>query len=391
MKDFWETPEQKKINTKKIILTLIIVLIILSCISIIIIYNKNEFAKEWIDKNIFRKEVLQDNITTVELENEDSNVYAFNKYIGILNKNIFKIYNSTGKEENQLNIEITNPLFASTNRFLAISENKGQQIYLICDKELMWEAKVEGNISQIHVNKNGYVAVVIVDTSYKTVISMYDPKGKEMFKTYLSNTRTSDISISNDNKYLALSEIDTSGTMIQSNIKIISVEKAQTDPTNSIINTYKGENNGLIINIKYNDKDKLVCMYTDSIHLIYDGKDEILINNNDKKITFSSIKLSNNVINIEEKSSGLFTADSIISIININTKNTVTYTVHDVTKEIYTYEDTIALNLGTEVDFINTNGWLIKRYIAKQEITNMVVSNSIAGIIYRDKIEIINL
>lgn len=390
MKDFWETPEQKKINTKKIILTLIIVLIILSCISIII-YNKNEFAKEWIDKNIFRKEVLQDNITTVELENEDSNVYAFNKYIGILNKNIFKIYNSTGKEENKLNIEITNPLFASTNRFLAISENKGQQIYLICDKELMWEAKVEGNISQIHVNKNGYVAVVIVDTSYKTVISMYDPKGKEMFKTYLSNTRTSDISIANDNKYLALSEIDTSGTMIQSNIKIISVEKAQTDPTNSIINTYKGENNGLIINIKYNDKDKLVCMYTDSIHLIYDGKDEILINNNDKKITFSSIKLSNNVINIEEKSSGLFTADSIISIININTKNTVTYTVHDVTKEIYTYEDTIALNLGTEVDFINTSGWLIKRYIAKQEITNMVVSNSIAGIIYRDKIEIINL
>ena len=51
----------------------------------------------------------------------------------------------------------------------------------------------------------------------------------------------------------------------------------------------------------------------------------------------------------------------------------------------------IALNLGTEVEFINTDGWLVKRYIANQEITNIVVSNNIAGIIYRDKIEIIDL
>ena len=51
----------------------------------------------------------------------------------------------------------------------------------------------------------------------------------------------------------------------------------------------------------------------------------------------------------------------------------------------------IALNLGSEVEFINTSGWLVKRYIAEQEITSIVLSNSVAGIIYRDKIEIINL
>ena len=49
------------------------------------------------------------------------------------------------------------------------------------------------------------------------------------------------------------------------------------------------------------------------------------------------------------------------------------------------------MNLGTEVEFINVDGWLVKRYVANQEITNIVVSDSIAGIIYRDKIEIINL
>ena len=95
------------------------------------------------------------------------------------------------------------------------------------------EEEVDGNISQIYVNKNGYVAVVISGTSYKTVIKMYTPEGKEMFTTFLASTRAVDVSISNDNKYLAIAEVDTSGTMIQSYIRIMSIDKAEKDPTNA--------------------------------------------------------------------------------------------------------------------------------------------------------------
>ena len=324
-------------------------------------------------------------------EGESANIYAFNKYIGILDKTKFTIYNNTGNKEKTLEVQISNPIFNSANRFLAIAENKGKKLYLISDREIAWEAQVEGNIAQVQVNKNGYVAVVIVDTSYKAVIKMYNPQGKEMFNTYLSSTRTVDVSISNDNKYLAIAEVDTSGTIIQSDVKIISIDKASTDPTNSLENTYKGESNKLITNIKYQDKNKLVCMYTDSIHKIEDGEDVTLVDNKDKKVIFQSINLSNNICSIEEKSSGLFTADSLVNIINVANKEAKQYTAEGITKEIYTYGDIIALNLGTEIEFINTDGWLAKRYVANQEITNIVVSDSMAGIIYRDKIEIVNL
>ena len=233
--------------------------------------------------------------------------------------------------------------------------------------------------------------MVITDTSYKTIITMYNPEGKEMFKTYLSSTRTADVAISNDNKYLAIAEVDTSGTIIQSNIKIISIEKASSDPTNSLENTYQSESGKLITNIKYQDKGRLVCMYTDGIYIIENDQDTILMDNKDKKIIFQSIELTNCAIEIEEKSSGLFTADSIVNIINIENKATKEYTVDSIAKEIYTYDNIIALNLGTEIEFMNTDGWLVKRYIANQEITNIVVSDNIAGIIYRDRIEIINL
>ena len=80
-----------------------------------------------------------------------------------------------------------------------------------------------------------------------------------------------------------------------------------------------------------------------------------------KKISFTSISLSNSAVMLEEKSSGLFTADSIVSIINPDNKNISTYTTEAVTKEIYTYDNIIGLNLGAEVEFINTSGWLVKK------------------------------
>ncbi len=127
-----------------------------------------------------------------------------------------------------------------------MAEEKGQKIYLIENKEIKWEQNIEGNISQITVNKNGYVAATIVDTSYKTVVSVYNNQGNHLFNTYLSSTRIVATSISDDNKYLALAEVDTSGTLLQSNIKIISIDDGINDAANSVKKIYNGENNDLI-------------------------------------------------------------------------------------------------------------------------------------------------
>lgn len=394
MKDVWtsveEKPSEKKVNKKKIVITILIILAAILLIAGIICYKLNEPIREWIDKNIFRKEVMQDKVATIDISKDDSApIYAFNKYIGILDKTKFKIYNASGNKEEELDIQISNPIFNSENRFLAIAETKGKKVYLIEDKTILWEDEVEGNIANVHVNRNGYVAVVIVGTSSKTVVKMYDPQGTLMFNTFLSST-TIDVSISNDNKYLAIAEIDTSGTVIQSNIRVIPIDKAEKERTN-LEDTYKSEAGKLITNIKYQNKDKLVCMYTDGIAVIENGEQTNLVDISKKKAIFQSINLSNYACLVEEKSSGLFTADSLVNLINVDNKEIKEYTANSVTKEIYTYGDKIALNLGTEVEFINTSGWLVKRYIANQEITNIVVSDSLAGIVYRDKIEIVNL
>ncbi len=392
MKDYWEEPERKKVNAKKIIISVTIAILVVAVIVLVALYITNKTFRNWVDIQVFRKEISQEKVATIDLDEEQTaNVYAFNKYIGILNKNKLSIYGSTGQEEVVLDVQITNPTFFSANRFLIIGEQKGQKLYLLEDKEIKWENKLEGNISQVYVNKNGYVAVIASETSYKSVVQIFDPDGNALFKKYLSSTMAIDVSISNDNKYLAIAEVDTSGTIIQSNVRVISIEKTKTDPENSEVNNYKSEQNKLIVSIKYQDKDNIICMYTDTINIIENGQETVLFENKDKKITAQSINLDNHFTTIQEESSGIFSANSVVNIVNVDTKNTKNYTIETAVKEIYTKGDMIALNLGTEVEFINTSGWLVKRYVASQEVTNVTVSNSIAGIIYRDKVEIISL
>ena len=394
MRDYWEEPEtkNKKINAKKIILSIVISIFVVAIIVIVALYITNNEFRNWIDIEIFRKEISQEGVTTIELdEGESSNIYAFNKYIGILSKNKLSLYDSSGKEETNLEVQITNPLFDSANRFLVIGESNGKKVYAIEDKEVAWESEVEGNISKVYVNKNGYVAVIMTGTSYKSEVQVFDPEGNSLFISFLSPTIAVDVAISNDNKYLAIAEVDTSGTIIQSNVRITSIEKARTDPRNSVESNYKSEQNKLIVNIAYQDKDRIVCMYTDTINIIENGQESVIFDNKDKKITAQSIDLKNYFATIQEESSGIFSANSVINIVDVDSKNIQNYTVETSVKEMYTRGDIIALNLGTEVEFINTGGWLVKRYIASQEVSNVTISDNIAGIIYRDKVEIINL
>ena len=128
MKDYWKEEKSKKINKKKIITAIIIVFIIAVIIAITIIYRNNKKVSNWIDKVIFRKEVMQDKVTTIELkEDQNSNIYAFNKYIGVLDKNQFFIYGNTGNEEKSLEIQYQAQFLANQIDFLESLKKKGKK------------------------------------------------------------------------------------------------------------------------------------------------------------------------------------------------------------------------------------------------------------------------
>ena len=116
--------------------------ILIFAIAVVVVYNTVEDFHNWADKNVLNKEVMQDTSTTIELE-ENAKVYAFNKNIAVLSKNKFKIYNNFGNKDAELDVEITNPLFSSSNRFVAIGEKLGQKVYVVEDKNRKDKEKLQ--------------------------------------------------------------------------------------------------------------------------------------------------------------------------------------------------------------------------------------------------------
>lgn len=310
----------------------------------------------------------------------------------ILDQNVLKLYNKSGNQEHSLDIEISNPLFETNGDYLCIAEKDGQKLYLIYNKDVVWQKDIEGNISNINVNKNGYVSVTISGTSYKTVVQTFGESGDELFKTYFGATNVIDTDISNDNKYLAIAEVNFSGMVVQSNIKIISIDDAKNNSDESIKYTHIAKANDLMINIKYNTKNNLICMYDEHIDMLKDGENTELINLTNEEVLFADINLTSKIAKIIKTSDGFLNTSIEMQIINSNNINNVNkYQIENTPKKIYTQGNMIAINLGTSVMFINDNGWLVKQYESNRgEIQNIFICNELAGIISKDKIYIIS-
>ena len=383
----------KKLNKKRLTKVLILLIVIILIITFVILYSSNETVKDFFDKNIFRKEVYEENLPWISLEGiRTENAFAYGNYIAVLDQNKLQLYNKYGNMEETLEIDISVPIFSSNGKYLCIAENGGQDIYLIFNKNILWQKEITGDIKDVNVNENGYVTISITGTSYKTVVDVFDVKGDELFKKYLSNSNVIATDISRDNKYLAVAEANFSGITIESCVEIISIEKAKTGNVNSIEYIYNADLNNLIINVKYQNKNKLMCMYDNRIDYIQDNKNEKFRELPDSNSLFADVNLIGKIIKVVKKDALLFNSAADIQIIDINNEEVFTYEIDSLPKQVYTNgNNVIGINLGTEAIFMNNNGWLIKRYKSQQEIEKIVVGDGVAGIISRGKIKIISL
>lgn len=384
--------KEKKINKSKIIKLVIFVAVIGIVITIGILYTKNEKCRIILDKYIFRKEMQENNLPYIEIDSSKViGMYAYDKYISILQGNKLELYNKYGKKEGDIEMEITSPIFESNENYLVVAEKDGQKIYFINGKTMGWQKDIEGKISSINVNKNGYVSVIILGTSYKTVIKVFDSSGNELFTYYFASTNIIDTDISNDNKYLAIAEANFSGIVVQSMIKIISIEEAKNNTGNSIKYTHIADSGDLIVNIKYQNKNNLVCMYDGHIDILNNEQNEELINFKDENTLFADINFSSKLIKIVKTNSGIFNSKAEMKIMDCNTKHVTTYEIQNVPKSIVVQDNKIVVNLGTSALFIKDTGWLEKKYESSHEIQKILLCREIAGIVSRDKIEIISL
>lgn len=374
-------------NYKKISKFKISIIAIISIVLIVVLanYTANPEFRNYIDMKIFRKQVTENTLAKIEIDAEDNPVsFAYDSYIGVFSKNIFKIYNSKANEVNKLTINITNPIIETNGKNVVIAEKGGSKFFVINNTNLVWQGKVDGAILNVNINQNGYVSVITTNSTYTSIVVVFNSNGEELFKTFLRSTYAMCSAISTNNSYLAIGEVDYSGSVLKSNVRIMTIDDAK------LVHEYKTDNNNIITNIEYYDRENAICAFTDSAVSVSPDKDTQIYKIS-KDTYFMDIAMNDYLAVLEKQSSGLFSYKYNLKFIMLGSKNENLYILNSMPQNIVSNGKFITLNYGNEVDVISQNGTLKKNYTSSQQIKDVIVGGELVGIVYKDKIEIIDV
>jgi len=169
------------------------------------------------------------------------------------------------------------------------------------------------------------------------------------------------------------------------------VEKARKGIDDAVANEYQADKNELLLKLEYQINNKIVCMFDDKIKYIQNGNMQELLDFDSEieKISFVDIKIADGIVKVaemtddSESSSKLEFQSTAVDTTNYNN-------LTGIVEELYTSNsERIAINFGTEIKVYNLNGWLIKDYTTTEEIRDVVMNDSFAGIVYKDRVEIL--
>ena len=376
-------------KNRKVIKFTIITLIAIIILVFIALYMANKSFNLFIDTYILKKRISENDANSLTIDTDNlSLIYAYDKSLVVYSDGSINFYNTDAKQTGNIEMTLSKPIADSEDKYLALADYGLQKVCLIKSNSLVWQKDIEGKISKVSVNKQGYVAVSVTGTTYESIVMLFNENGDLLFSKYLS-TYVIDVDISDDSKYIAIAEVDNSTILPVTKIEMVSVGLASTSSENATINTYEAESNKLLTGMNFQSKNVLVCSFEDYVLKMTDSSSDRLYEFSDLT-AYLEVDSRKGFVRIDQEESSVFKSDYRLKITNENNSEKV-YIIEGSIKSLVCKDNKIALNLGKEVQFIDNNGWLVKKFIGNQEVKSVLVSNKIGIIVFKDKISIVNL
>lgn len=376
-------------KNRKVIKFTIITLIAIIILVFIALYMANKSFNSFIDTYILKKRISENDANSLTIDTDNlSLIYAYDKSLVVYSDGSINFYNTDAKQTGNIEMTLSKPIADSEDKYLALADYGLQKVCLIKSNSLVWQKDIEGKISKVSVNKQGYVAVSVTGTTYESIVMLFNENGDLLFSKYLS-TYVIDVDISDDSKYIAIAEVDNSTILPVTKIEMVSVGLASTSSENATINTYEAESNKLLTGMNFQSKNVLVCSFEDYVLKMTDSSSDRLYEFSDLT-AYLEVDSRKGFVRIDKEESSVFKSDYRLKITNENNLEKV-YIIEGSIKSLVCKDNKIALNLGKEVQFIDNNGWLVKKFIGNQEVKSVLVSNKIGIIVFKDKISIVNL
>ncbi|MHB8065744.1 MAG: DUF5711 family protein, partial [Ruminiclostridium sp.] len=102
-------------------------------------------------------------------------------YTIVLSKDGIKWYNRDGKLLQEKALTLSRPVLRSSDKYMAIADISGRDIYFYKDKTLVWTRKLDNQIINADVSDEGYCTVVTQSEEYKASVQVIDLNGADKY------------------------------------------------------------------------------------------------------------------------------------------------------------------------------------------------------------------
>lgn len=336
-----------------------------------------------------RKWEIADSIGRIELDNylniigTDSNLLAINSSgIQGFSENANKIFEQAASFKEVIS--------ATAGDYAIVAEKNSTSVYVINKDKMVWNDDINNaNILSVKINKNGYSAVTYSQAGYKSLIKVYSSTGEELFTSYFASTYAIDVAISNDNKTLAIAEIDTNGVSLVSAIKIINIQTA----SNEEVKKYDLEKDELVSNAEFDQYNHLIIMTDIGVKTLKNDNILEILNFKEENITQCTIDDSKKIVAIKIVEEGLFSVKCFVCIYDVTSNDVKKYELTETPNNVAIYNDVVAVNMGNKIIFLNSGGNFLKKCEYNGQLKDMVLFNdgNTAALIFRNYAELIKV
>lgn len=369
-------------NKKKFIVVIFILLFIVSLLTILN-YDK---IKNYLSN---REWEIADAVGRIEVENY-LNIFGTSSNLYTVSTGGIQGFSESAKKVFEQTASFKEVVSATAGDYAIIAEKNGTSVCGLNKDNLVWREDVNNaNILGVTINKNGYSAVIYSQAGYKSLIKVYSNIGEELFTSYLASTYAIDIAISNDNKTLAIAEIDTNGVTLESAIKLINIQTA----SNEEVKKYELGNDEMISNIEFDQYNHLVIMTDAGVKLLKGDSVSEFIDFKEENFTQCIISNSKKVVAVKVVEEGLFSIKCYICIYDLNSNDVKTYELDDTPNSVVTCNDIVAVDTGRKIIFLNSNGTFLKKCEYSGQLKDLVLfrDGNMAALVFRNSAELVKV
>jgi hypothetical protein len=334
------------------------------------------FIKNNKDKSIVASEISFSQDGSVDCK-------LYKSYIIVLSKDGIKWYNTNGKLLQENAFTLTKPVLRCSDKYMAVADVSGRDIYFYKDKTLLWSKKLDNQIINVNVSDDGHCTVVMQSTEYKSTVQVFDINGVDKYTKLFAEDIVIDAKTIHKGQNVLINKVDTNGVKAGSTLEFNDIYEEKPFATINVTDS--------IIPILFSSGENEIAVGQNLVLFMDKQGKEVWRKSADSLYCVAPNSRKNIII------AGKFNDDSgttkqKVLVLNRDGEEVYSFDQPENIAGIHLYGDRIALRTKKSVYLYTLNGKKLGQYSSRNEIKDAyLVGNREAIVISGGVISFVNI